>query len=156
MKFPILPERPLLISPSLAATIGLQEALMLQVLADLLEFREPMALSNSPGLKGVKIAYSELLSLLGFWELKDIKYIQANLENLGMLTVESTTVDDEILVAINDQGHAKVKSGNEIAKSTPKMVEVPNSGAASLMPIDWQPDQNWIRLCEQHLSLIHI
>ena len=74
MKFPILPERPLLISPSLAATIGLQEALMLQVLADLLEFREPMALSNSPGLKGVKIAYSELLSLLGFWELKDIKY----------------------------------------------------------------------------------
>ena len=150
MKFSILPERPLLISPSLAATIGLQEALMLQVLADLLEFREPMALSNSPGLKGVKIAYSELLSLFGFWELKDIKYIQANLENLGMLTVESTTVDDEILVAINDQGHAKVKSENEIAKSTPKMPKVPSSGAASLIPIDWQPDQNWIRLCEQH------
>ena len=150
MKFPILPERPLLISPSLAATIGLQEALMLQVLADLLEFREPMALSNSPELKGVKVAYSELLSLLGFWELKDIKYIQANLQNLGMLTVESTTADDEILVAINDKGHAKVKSGNEIAKSTSKMPKVPNSGAASLIPIDWQPDQNWIRLCEQH------
>ena len=94
MKFPILQERPLLISPSLAATIGLQEALMLQVLADLLEFREPVALSNSPELKGVKVAYSELLSLLGFWELKDIKYIQANLQNLGMLTVESTTADD--------------------------------------------------------------
>jgi hypothetical protein len=67
-----------------------------------------------------------------------------------MLTVESTTANDEILVAINDKGHAKVKSGNEIAKSTSKMPKVPNSGAASLIPIDWQPDQNWIRLCEQH------
>jgi hypothetical protein len=159
MKSPILPERPLLISPSLAATIGLEEAVMLQVIADLIEFREPVTLANSPELQGIKVTYSDLLSMLAFWELEDLKRIHSNLQNLGMLTVEPTTVTNEILVAINDQGHAKTKNTNDVpqpaapSKKTAQTGQIPKaaaSGTASLIPIDWQPDQNWVRLCKQH------
>lgn len=132
---------------------------MLQVLADLIEFREPVTLADSPDLDGVQVTYTDLLSMLAFWELEDIKRIQSNLQNLGMLTVETTARADEILIAINDQGHAKTKNTSDLPKpevhsrqkaQAGQMPKTGTSGNASLIPIDWQPDQNWIRLCKQH------
>ena len=46
MSADLLPEKPLLVSPTLAATIGLEEALMLQALADLIQQRP--ATDNTP------------------------------------------------------------------------------------------------------------
>ncbi len=153
MKSPILPERPLLISPTLAATIGLEEAVMLQTMADLIEFREKAAFKEKT-LDWIKVSYSDLKGILSFWEIEDIKRIHASLQSLGMLRVEPAESRDEIYLAINDQVHPKA-SASDTPIPTPVPKKIPESksfsrGNASLIPIDWQPDQNWIRLCKQH------
>ena len=69
MKSPILPERPLLISPTLAETIGLEETVMLQAIADLIEYREKITRNDDSSLTWIKVSYRELESLLSFWDL---------------------------------------------------------------------------------------
>ena len=43
MNSTLIPERPLLISPTLAATIGLEETVMLHVLGELIAMRHALA-----------------------------------------------------------------------------------------------------------------
>lgn len=146
MKSPILSERQLLISPTLAATIGLEEAVMLQAIADLIEYREKVKRNDDSALTWIKVSYRELESLLSFWDLSEIKRIQESLQNLGMIRIEPLNSNVEILLAINDQVHPKEKPRR--GKQRPKIP--PSANSAGLVPVDWQPDQNWIRLCKQH------
>ncbi|MBS24182.1 MAG: hypothetical protein CMQ28_00890 [Gammaproteobacteria bacterium] len=146
MKSPILSERQLLISPTLAATIGLEEAVMLQAIADLIEYREKVKRNDDSALIWIKVSYRELESLLSFWDLSEIKRIQESLQNLGMIRIEPLNSNVEILLAINDQVHPKEKPRR--GKQRPKIP--PSANSAGLVPVDWQPDQNWIRLCKQH------
>ena len=146
MKSPILSERQLLISPTLAATIGLEEAVMLQAIADLIEYREKVKRNDDSALIWIKVSYRELESLLSFWDLSEIKRIQESLQNLGMIRIEPLNSNVEILLAINDQVHPKEKPRR--GKQRPKIP--PSANSAGLVPADWQPDQNWIRLCKQH------
>ena len=146
MKSPILSERQLLISPTLAATIGLEEAVMLQAIADLIEYREKVKRNDDSALIWIKVSYRELESLLSFWDLSEIKRIQESLQNLGMIRIEPLNSNVEILLAINDQVHPKEKPRRD--KQRPKTP--PSANSAGLVPVDWQPDQNWIRLCKQH------
>ncbi|NKB35125.1 MAG: hypothetical protein GKR91_18670 [Pseudomonadales bacterium] len=152
MKSPILPERPLLVSPTLAATIGLEEAIMFQAIADLIEYRDKAKRQDQSSLHWIRISYGDLGSLLTFWEITDIKRIQNNLQNLGMLTIEDADVDDEIFLAINDQVDPQKSRTRAKTKPAPKSKssKPASSGSAALIPEDWQPDQNWIRLCKQH------
>ena len=146
MKSPILSERQLLISPTLAATIGLEEAVMLQAIADLIEYREKVKRNDDSALIWIKVSYRELESFLSFWDLSEIKRIQESLQNLGMIRIEPLNSNVEILLAINDQVHPKEKPRR--GKQRPKIP--PSANSAGLVPADWQPDQNWIRLCKQH------
>ena len=146
MKSPILPERPLLISPTLAETIGLEETVMLQAIADLIEYREEIKRNDDSSLTWIKVSYRELESLLSFWDLSEIKRIQESLQKLGMIRIEAVDSKAEILLAINDQAHPKEKPKQ--SKQKPKTPPAINS--AGHIPADWQPDQNWIRLCKQH------
>ena len=146
MKSPILSERQLLISPTLAATIGLEEAVMLQAIADLIEYREKVKRNDDSALIWIKVSYRELESLFSFWDLSEIKRIQESLQNLGMIRIEPLNSNVEILLAINDQVHPKEKPRR--GKQRPKTP--PSANSAGLVPVDWQPDQNWIRLCKQH------
>ena len=109
MKSPILPERPLLISPTLAETIGLEETVMLQAIADLIEYREKIKRNDDSSLTWIKVSYRELESLLSFWDLSEIKRIQESLQKLGMIRIEAVGSKAEILLAINDQAHPKEK-----------------------------------------------
>ena len=146
MKSPILPERPLLISPTLAETIGLEETVMLQAIADLIEYREKIKRNDDSSLIWIKVSYRELESLLSFWDLSEIKRIQESLQKLGMIRIEAVDSKAEILLAINDQAHPKEKpkQGKQKPKTPPAI------SSAGHIPADWQPDQNWIRLCKQH------
>jgi len=146
MKSPILPERPLLISPTLAATIGLEEAVMLQAIADLIEYREKIKRNDDSSLAWIKVSYPELESLLSFWDLSEIKRIQESLQNLGMIRIEAVDSKAKIFLAINDQAHPKKKPKQ--GKQKPKIP--PAISSSGHIPADWQPDQNWIRLCKQH------
>ena len=145
MKSPILPERPLIVSPTLAVTIGLEEAIMLQALAELIEYREKVE-HQDKSLEWIKVSYADLKSILVFWELSDIKRIHSSLESLGMLRTEMAETDNVLYLAINDKAHPKSRVKTKKVQVNTTAV----SGGASLIPDDWQPDPNWIRMCRQH------
>ncbi|MBL4820250.1 MAG: hypothetical protein JKY98_04545 [Gammaproteobacteria bacterium] len=146
----LVPERPLIISPTLAATIGLEEAVLLQVLADITAYRQG---SISDQLNWVQISDPELVEALPFWTLVDIKRVETSLRGLGMiLTQAQTDQPDSYLYAINE----KVSGGSQpvapVVKSparTQTNVFQPSGNTNYISP-DWQPGQEWISQCRQH------
>ncbi|WP_041524184.1 DnaT-like ssDNA-binding domain-containing protein [Gilvimarinus agarilyticus] len=77
----LLPEKPLLLSPSLAATIGLEEAIMLSALGEL---AAPGNATNTVCLNADAAA-----ERLGFWGPDDIQRIAKNLQEKGLIDIIS-------------------------------------------------------------------
>ena len=83
----LIHERTLLISPTLAATIGLEEAVMLQLLHDAAQF------GARPGQRWHEIDKDELLRLLPFWNERDCQRISASLRDKGVLAIDSPPLE---------------------------------------------------------------
>ena len=95
----LIPERPLLISPTLAATIGLEEAVLLHVVSELLLQHAPLYRQER---RFAAIAEDTLMAALPFWSLADIKRVQQSLQGLGLVLVEAVPDEDRMwLLAIN-------------------------------------------------------
>src|SRR5690554_2425223 len=108
MQSSLIPERPLIISPTLAATIGLEEAVLLHVLCELMAHR---SCAQKGGLSWLELDQQSLLDALPFWAWIDIRRVQNNLQELGLLLVDANTgQDDSWRFAINQQ--------NNVASST--------------------------------------
>ena len=88
MQSSLIPERPLIVSPTLAATIGLEEAVLLHVLSEQLSFR---GAQRRDGLSWVELGQQDLLDLMPFWAWIDIKRIQQSLQELGLLLIDAGT-----------------------------------------------------------------
>ena len=84
MSTSLIPERPLLISPVLAQTIGLEEAVMLHVLSELM-LQNPVLIRKQR--KWIELTTTSTLAAMPFWEADDIKRIQKNLLEKGELNV---------------------------------------------------------------------
>ena len=65
----LLPERPLLISPTLASTIGLEEAVMLQVLAELINHGATVKRPQAKNRDWLELDYGKLQDAFPFWAL---------------------------------------------------------------------------------------
>ena len=146
----LVPERPLTISPTLAATIGLEEAVLLQVLADFMMHR-PGTVSEQ--FEWLEISDPELVEALPFWTLVDIKRIESNLRALGMLLRRAETGrSDSYLYAIN----VKVNVGSEQATRVSSTKTKTNTDVfqstdqSGYIRPDWQPGQEWMAQCRQH------
>lgn len=88
MQSSLIPERPLIISPTLAATIGLEEAVLLHVLCELMAHR-PCTVAR--GMRWLELDQQSLLDALPFWAWIDIRRVQKNLQDLGLLLVDPNT-----------------------------------------------------------------
>ena len=159
----LLPERPLMISPTLASTIGLEEAVMLQSLADLINNRETQNRRENPNLQWLQLSDEELQKAFPFWAPVDIKRVQLSLQNLGLLFIDPTTDSQRsnfFAIEQLDTSAASAKpepvAHSTVAASSGKVhsKQMPSgkaaAGSASLIPPNWQPDQTWIRQCKQH------
>ena len=106
MKSTLIPERPLLISPTLAATIGLEEAVMLHVLGELIAMQGTLdnALQSaaSESSRGIELDTAQLQKALPFWAPIDVRRIQSSLQSLGLLLVEEGAVTGRIRYSIDD------------------------------------------------------
>ena len=101
MQSSLIPERPLIISPTLAATIGLEEAVLLHVLSELMMHR---ACETRNGLRWLELDQQGLLDALPFWAWIDIKRVQKNLQDLGLIVIDANTGSrDSWLFAINQR-----------------------------------------------------
>lgn len=155
----LIPERPLVISPSLATTIGLEEAVLLQVLGDLSTFGSGSLLR---GYRWHSIAHRELEQLLPFWQPADLQRISQSLVAKGIILLDDTA---------NGQPNGFCFAMNEAVKTagrpqptqlssqqfTPPDSEQPTaqpaSKGASLLPRNWQPDSDLLQLLHLNHSI---
>jgi hypothetical protein len=166
MSTSLIPERPLLISPTLAATIGLQEAVFLHVISELLLQHPPVYRQQR---RWSEINQSTLINALPFWDPTEIKRVQRSVQDLGLLLVEAVRGSELThLYAINQEDcqadskvaePGKTSATGSAAYATPYTTSYAKppratpyqntSGTATLIPPDWQPDATLHQLCQQ-------
>lgn len=151
MQSSLIPERPLVISPVLAATIGLEEAVMLHVMSEQLAFRQTRRQQN---LDWIELTQQDLLDLMPFWAWIDVRRVLQSLQDLGLLLVDAKTGrDDSWLIAINQRNQTQAERPAQpaaVAGTAPRSVSARTDGKAGYIASDWQPDREWLSLCRQH------
>ena len=159
-----IPERPLVFSPALAQTIGLEEAILLQHLDELYQHRQ---VQHHKGRDWLRVERHWLLETLPFWSAIDLHRISKSLADRGLILIDSPPLHDtDVLVfVINDTraahlsratGHATVEGNpdsrrrgndhgggdNNQAAATP-----PHAGkGAGLMAASWTPGEELLQL----------
>jgi len=152
MQSSLIPERPVIISPTLAATIGLEEAVLLHVLSEQMAFRP---LLDKAGLTWLQLSQQQLLDALPFWAWIDIKRVQQSLQDLGLIVIEAVSdADDQWRYAI-DQRSKTASTVTPVAHVAVRQIAARadtarETGKAGYIAPDWQPDLEWLSLCRQH------
>jgi hypothetical protein len=152
----LVPERTLLFSPALAATIGLEEAILLHLLHDLSLSRRGSALR---GLCWFDIERQTLEELLPFWSANDLNRIALNLTAKGILHLDTAAPAETLRYAFEPSLSAAATSKPEIPATAPRSSDEsrpgiaprPQSplrpvGGATLLPANWQPADDLLQL----------
>lgn len=144
----LIPERPLLISPTLAATIGLEEAVLLHVLSELIPRHAPIFRQQR---RWGEITTAALIEALPFWELNGIRRVQRSLQDLGLLLVDSVAGNNHAhLYAINQPDAGSSPAQATVPTSAPRATPFQSSaGTATYIPHNWQPDATLFQQCLQ-------
>lgn len=130
----LVPERMLLFSPALAATIGLEEAILLHLLSDVAALA-PAA----DGWVGAELA--TLSAALPFWGRRDLLRIARSLADKGVLQL------DERALTTGDRLTFHFIEGEAPAAPAPTSTAAPAAGrgAQPLSP-SWRPDEDLLQL----------
>jgi hypothetical protein len=96
----LIPDSQLVFSAELAASVGLEEAVLLQQIKGLY-LHQPA--TRREGLAWLHISHAYLLALLPFWSTADLQRICSSLESLGLICLDRhSAASDSLLLAIND------------------------------------------------------
>lgn len=174
MTSPLLPERPILVSPSLAAAIGLEEATMLSVLDELTRPLQPVL---RQGFAWFELHGPVLYRAFPFWNQHDLQRVSQNLRAKGILLLQSApfTQSQQLVFAFNhsqafDQPQVNVAPVAQPAAIAQQQAYAPSAPVpdhgfqpalqaaprpsfavgATLMPPHWQPDAEILARITQH------
>jgi hypothetical protein len=145
MSSSLIPEKPLLVSPSLAATIGLEEAAMLSILNELAEHR---AGELREGYRWLRLDDQVLGRYMPFWTPHDIQRVSKSLRDKGIILVESAPFmqSGELVFAFNESAAAA-----PARSPSPRAHNVPVRGANRIPP-NWQPSEDvWRQLTQRNI-----
>lgn len=134
----LVPERQLVFSPGLAATIGLEEAILLQHLQELLQHGTPQL---QRGFAWLSVEREFLLRTLPFWQAIDLHRITRSLVDKGVLLMESPPIHttERLIFALNEPTTPQ--------QSAPAIVAPPpQRRSAGLMPTHWSPSEDLLQL----------
>ncbi|MGS2724740.1 DnaT-like ssDNA-binding domain-containing protein [Porticoccus sp. GXU_MW_L64] len=139
----LIPEKPLTLSPSLAATIGLEEALLLGILAEFIDYGSTEQHNNFHWLD---VSAAQLHKAAPFWNERDIQRISSNLRSQGILLIASAPFSEcgQLRFAINESGAAQRPATSQQAVAAP-LVRGTNHIAQN-----WQPDDELLRQLAQY------
>ena len=151
----LVPERPLVFSPGLAATLGLEEAILLQHLHGLHELQPP---TSAGGTACWSASWVYLLRSLPFWDKADILRIAGNLKEQGVLRLPTGARDDALLFAFDTRDEA-AQPPEPFAPATPDARIVPAAPAAAPpdlptrrratpLAADWVPGSELLQLLQ--------
>ncbi len=145
--FSLIPERQLLFSPLLAATIGLEEAILLQHLQQLFEHHSPQIRNNYAWLS-IERAY--LLRTLPFWSAEDLHRISRSLADKGVLLIDSPPLHtaERLVFAVNEPAPA---ASVPPAPNPPPLV--PAKRSAGLLPLHWSPSEDLLQLMNMNHNI---
>ncbi|WP_075188291.1 DnaT-like ssDNA-binding domain-containing protein [Teredinibacter haidensis] len=150
MSSSLIPERPILIYPGLAATLGLEESVLLSVLSDLAAGAEVQA---AQGFEWRHIETNTLRSALPFWDDRDIVRLGKNLHAKGVLLQGPNLFGtsshyrfafNERVATASTQLHKTTQQ-----KVTPQQAPATTSGK-NYIASNWQPDTNTLAQLAQH------
>ena len=150
----LIPECQLVFSPSLAATIGLEEAILLQQLGELLAHREPH-IKN--GFAWLSVERTHLLRKLPFWGPIDLQRISRSLVDKGVLLINSPPLHsaENLVFSLNETvGH---HPGIQDQNKPPVVTAAHQAGdlssgslghrrSAGLLPSHWSPSEDLLTL----------
>lgn len=152
MSSSLIPERPLMVSPSLAATIGLEEACMLSLLGDIAAYRP---LITRDGDEWLDLDGQLVARAMPFWNDHDIQRISRNLRDKGVILLASApfTESHRLTIAFNESKSVNqplpVKSSDTHGLPIINM-HSNNARGANLIAANWQPDEELLRQIAQH------
>ena len=133
----------IVVSTSLAATIGLEEAVMLRVLGDCLTHRRS---EWRNGYDWVELPREAALRLMPFWSDHDIDRISRKLQSLGVIRLDNPTfmLSDYLRFALDEVSEEPARPAPVASAPRPTAVAAARKGSA---PIDksWQPGTELLR-----------
>lgn len=134
----LVPERQLVFSPTLAATIGLEEAVLLQHLQQVFEHQ---AATVREGYAWYRVSREHLLRTLPFWNVEALHRVCRSLADKGVLRIESPPLlsCEELLFAVNE-------STQRSPSAPPPAPAVPSRRGAGLLPEHWAPSEDLLQL----------
>lgn len=146
-----MPERAISLSPSLAATIGLEEALLLQHLQGLEQAMRvsgtARASTQAQADSWTSCTLAGLAGQLPFWAPAALGRILRSLIDLGMLQVDTLPADAATLFKFSlETSDANLQSGQ--SGNVPALPRDTRLGA-SRIPADWQPDREVLATLKQ-------
>jgi DnaT DNA-binding domain len=135
----LVPERQLVFSPGLAATIGLGEAILLQHLQGLFDHHTP---EQRDGHDWLAVEREFLLRTLPFWSAEDLQRISRSLVDKGVLLISSPPLREaeRLVFAFNQRTHEAK------APPPPAAQAIPARRSAGLLPLHWGPSEDLLQL----------
>ncbi len=135
----LIPEHQLLFSPALAATIGLEEAILLQHLSQLFQHR---GAEKRQGYAWLSVERDWLLETLPFWNAVDLHRVSKSLADKGVILMGSPPLHESeiLLFAINE---------TRPSADSPKPPVAParvREGGAGLISRLWSPSEELLQL----------
>ncbi|CAA0093205.1 Uncharacterised protein [Halioglobus japonicus] len=143
--FSLIPERQLLFSPELAATIGLEEAILLQHLQQVFEHHSPQ-LRN--GFAWFTIERAFLLRTLPFWTVEDLHRVSRSLVDKGILLIDTPPLltAQQLTFAVNEPAATSEPVAAPAPPNPAPPVTLPTRRSAGLLPVHWSPSEDMLQL----------
>lgn len=150
----LVPEQQLVFSPGLAATLGLEEAVLLQFLHGLLNH---LPIRRRNHRDWMRVERAQLLRQLPFWESHDLQRICASLAAKGVLLLDPAVGTESLAFAFNetaaDRSPPTRASTTPGVRSGPTPTPTPGGGFAAgshahagLLPSGWAPSEDLLQL----------
>lgn len=150
--FSLIPSRQIVFSAELAATLGLEEAILLQCLSD---ESEVMDAEPSGKYRWFYLNATQLKQKLPFWQETDIQRIVENLRQQGVILISSAPINEskELRYAFNE--NTTTTEGTATQQAVPlatmsNTAEVGYGPRATPITASWRPDETSLRILAQN------
>ncbi|VUD59067.1 hypothetical protein TDB9533_02582 [Thalassocella blandensis] len=132
-----MPEKPILVYPSLAATVGLEEAVLLATLSDMVSTQEGQW---NNGFNWHMLSLKSLSEALPFWQSRDFQRVTTSMREKGILIIASTGFNDNdtFKFAFNEKSVRQQQA--KPTQTLHNTREDRPEGGKNFIADHWQPD----------------
>ncbi len=137
----LIPEPPILVYPTLAATIGLEEATMLSLLT---QFARSGSGRENNGYHWFELNEAQVGEQMPFWQPQDIQRVSFNLREQGILLLACApyTQSRHLKFAFNERSTQRTQAAPQPATPQPAAPLAEGGRTKNTIAPSWAPDQD--------------